>query len=195
MKSGPPVSRSCRDAQRAQGSRMCKIVTFYEDFNDAIRAHQMVDRIARRVNGDLPFLATAWRFGLLGKSELNATILRDVAVADVIVVASNGDRELPERVACWIEVCMNGLPDAMPVLVALHDEGSGANRAAGPFCASLRKLATSRHAKFMCNGDFGECEAYQPPSEPVRVQRDGHASHVEIAPYPATIRRWWGINE
>lgn len=184
-----------RTTVRPHAEQFCKIVTFYEDFDDAVRAGKKFDSIARAFSGGLPVRATSWSFGLLGKPALNSIILDDVSHADVLVLASSGDHELPERVASWVEICMHALPGAEPVIVALHDEGSEADGGAAPMCASLKSIADRMDATFMCNRDLA-CVLPEAPAGPNRARQVTSDSALETAQYPAAESvRWWGIND
>ena len=78
---------------------------------------------------------------MLGMPELNAAIVMDATLADVLVVAAKGDRPLPPRIAAWVEMCMNHGEKAMPAVVALHADGLEPEGAAAPLCSSLEGIA------------------------------------------------------
>jgi hypothetical protein len=171
-------------------------VTFYETFGDAVRAHKAFDKIARDLSHDRQVQATSWSFDVLGRPELNATILRDSARADVIVVATDGRSTLPERIGKWVEVCMNRNSDAKPVVVALHDDGLETEDAVAPLCSSLRKIAARGEAAFMCNADLASSANHEVPAEVPLGRREGANGDLEPALYPSTENlRWWGMND
>ncbi len=194
--SAQPTLSECTEPTAVQADRRCKIVTFYREFADAIRAYQAFDAIAENYSRDLPVHATSWSFQLLGRPELSAAILRDSAFADVIVVAADGRVKLPDTVEKWIEVCMNGNRDAQPVVVALHDEGLNAHGREDPMCSSLERIAGRRGASFICSHDLALCVNHEPAAEPTRVRRADAGPEREAALYPATeTLRWWGMND
>ena len=175
--------------------QFCKIVTFYEDFDDALRAGKKLDAIERAFSGGLPVRATSWSFDLLGKPALNSIILDDVSRADVLVLASNGDHALPERIASWVEICMHSIPGADPVVVALHAEGSERDGGAAPLCSSLEMIAKRIDATFMCNRDLAAVHSEAPPG-PIRARQVELHAALDTAQYPAVENvRWWGIND
>lgn len=189
-----PAKVTDRVNPRRSASRCCQIVTFYEDFSDAIRAVKKFDAIVRAFSGDLPVHATSWSFDLLGKSELNAIILEDVTHTNVLVVASRGDHALPERIASWVEICTHTAPGKRPVILALHDEEVEAEGVAAPLCSSLVQIANRVDATFMCNRDLASKESEALPM-PMRERVENAASVLGMAQYPATETfRWWGIN-
>ena len=196
MPLSPPTARSnVRENRHPNAVRFCKIVTFYEDFSDAVRAVKKFDSIVQALSPDRPVHATSWSFNLLGKAELNSIILDDVSHADVLVLASNGNHGLPERIASWVEICMHAGPGRDPVIVALHDEGADADGVAGSLCSSLKTIAERTDATFMCNRDLATVQS-EAPAGPARAwQLEPHAA-CESAHYPAVESvRWWGIND
>ena len=189
-----PNSNGCATPGLQRG-QFCKIVTFYEDFEDAVRAGKKFDAIARAFSAGLPVRATSWSFSLLGKPELNTIILDDVSHADVLVVASDGNHELPGRMASWVEICLHALPEADPVIVALHDERSEGNGGAAPMCSSLESIAHRMDATFMCPRDLASVHS-EAPAGPIRPMQVTSDSVLETAQYPAAESvRWWGIND
>jgi hypothetical protein len=173
-------------SKSAPADRPCKVVTLYEDFPAAIRAHDSFGRLMGRFSSERPVHATSWSFGMLGTERLKATVARDAAEADVILVSANGDREIPPHVASCIADCISRKPDARPVVVALHDEALKADGAAGPLCKSLKQVADRRHAAFLCGADLKEITARKPSA--VR-------SAVHEARSTGAADRWFGIND
>lgn len=167
-------------------ARPCKVVTLYEDFPAAIRAHDSFGRLMGRFSGERPVHATSWSFGMLGTQRLKATVARDAAEADVILVSANGDREIPPHVASCIADCISRDPDARPVVIALHDDALKADGAAGPLCKSLKQIADRRHAAFLCGADLKEAAARKPSA--ARPAMHGAES-------AAAADRWFGIND
>jgi hypothetical protein len=194
--SNQPTTCGYRDKERPHADRSCKLVIFYQEFSDAIRAHQAFDTIVENFGHGREVRATSWSFHLLGRPELNAAVIRDSALADVIVIATDGRREVPERVQQWVEICMDGSPGARPVVVALHDEGLEADGAAAPLCSSLKQIADRRGAAFMCNHDLGIRTDHQTVEEPICVRHAHSGSDFERPLYRATETvRWWGMND
>jgi hypothetical protein len=176
-------------------ARVCKIVTFYEDFEAGMRAFRFFDSVARAFSGDLPVNATSWSFSMLGMSRLTAAVLRDSPSADVLVVAAHGVKDLPPHVAMWVDRCISREPNAEPVLVALTDDELEADGSATPLCSSLMRIADRRHATFVRTADLARCVPEFPP-EPVRDGRENADSELGLARFPAIKHpRRWGIND
>jgi hypothetical protein len=182
--------------QPPETDRFCKIVTFYEDFADAIRAVQKFDLIVQAFSGERHVLATSWSFDMLGRRNLNSIILDDVSHADVIVVASHGDRPLPERIASWVAICMAAIRTKKPVLVALHNDGMEEEGVAAPLCKSLKDIASRADASFMCNHGLAQCLKESAQRKPGGGGRDARRPAAEPAQFSITENlRWWGIND
>jgi hypothetical protein len=190
------ASPRCIGTPVPQEHRRFKIVTFYEEFPDAIRAHQAFDTIARKFCGDEPVKASSWSFTLLGRADLNALILADVASADVVVVAASGAREIPRRIATWIEISLDANPDRRPVVLALHEDGLKAEGAGAQLCSGLEKIAGHRNARFMCNADLESHAKARLSREPRIPAHTGAGHSTELAGCSTTeSTRRWGIND
>lgn len=197
MKNSPRFTQSDPpESGPMAANRACNIVTFYEDLPAAVRAQRAFDSLAQHVSPDRPVHATSWSFSMLGMSDLNAAVLLDAALADVLVVAAKGDKELPPRIAAWVEICMNKGDKAEPVVVALHDDGLESDGAAAPLCSSLEKIASRQGATFMCSHDLETCRDRDLPAEPID---DEARCPIRVAAgtlFPdAGCHRWWGIND
>ena len=186
--------RSRAEPPRAQ--RACNIVTFYEDFAGAIRASGVFDSLAEKFGAGRPVNATSWSFAMLGNPELNAAVVMDAALADVLVVAAKGDSELPPRIAAWVEMCINTSGTARPVLVALHDDGIESDGAAAPLCSSVEGIAARKGAAFLCNSALSGRAERTCAIEPADDEERSSVTVLEKSPgLSAASHRWWGIND
>ena len=177
-------------------ARVCFIVTFYEDFDGAVRASKAFACMSRIFSRDLPVSATSWSFDLLAISRLKATIARTSASADVLVVSANGVKELPPHIAIWVENCMNQSADAEPVLIALHNDGLESDREAAPLCSSLKSIASRKKAAFVSNHDLKNYPDHELGGEPLPSTSAGSIRVLGKTPGPiASHRRGWGIHE
>ena len=197
MSYSPDTAQSPRSESKSpRANHTLKVVFFYEDFDAAIHCRKAFDSIADKFCKGRPIDASSWSFSMLGSAEFNAAILIDASAAEVIVVASRGDRELPERVATWIEMCVNGCGKPAPVLIALHADGLEPDGEAAPLCSSLESIASRQGAVAMCGGDLQRPleDARTADALPCRAART--VGVLEPGTFPATgAHRWWGINE
>lgn len=192
----PPIRRSAARPRSAADSRPVKVVIFYESFSDAARVDENFDRIAGILPWKRPVVVQSWNFCMLDQPALNGALLKATEHADAVVVAANGERDLPASVTDWVEACVNGNPAAKAVLVGLHDDGLEPDASDGRFCSSLRKIAERKRATFICTTDLRGCKEDAPQTNPgprLQISRAPGAkapmsSHMEV-------HRWWGINE
>ena len=189
-------SSDCRKSKEPAADRVCKIVTFYEDFASAIRAQKTFGCLAKNFAGSLPVKATSWSFSMLRMPRFKPAVVRDAGSANVLVIAANGRRELPPHIAGWVERCIRRNPDDKPVVVALHEDGLEPKGEPGPLCASVNRIAGRRGATFMCSRDLEALMDHGLPVEPIH---DAARSPIRVptgtrCPISST-HRWWGINE
>ena len=134
---------------------------------------------------------------MLARPELDSAVARDSAGADVIVVAANGDGELPPHIAGWVERCISREPNSEPVVVALSDREPQADGPAIPICASLMRIANRRHARFISGGALAEGADDELPVQPVQGSPESLISTLQkMLPYSTTASHWHsGIND
>jgi len=80
-----------------------KIVIAYENAATARRAEAIYDRLAQRLGDDFDFEQRLWRFDVLEEENLRAEAAKDTADADIVIVATNADNQLPHGVQSWLE--------------------------------------------------------------------------------------------
>ncbi len=197
MQDSPQPRRTgYREAETPCSGTPCRIVFFYEDFDAAIRCRKAFDSIANSLCCGRAVMASSWSFSMLGSSEFNAAILMETSGADVMVVSARGDRELPARVATWIEMCVNGCGDTRPVLLALHAEGMEPDGEAAPLCTSVECIASRQGTPVMCSRDLWLAHADAVPVRALPRSSGAGGGVLEPGTYPtAGVQRWWGIND
>jgi len=197
MTPSPNIARAGRRESKSRSPEQpFKVVFFYEDFDAAIHCREAFDSIAHSVGKGRPVSASSWSFSVLGSSEFNAAILMDASSAEAIVIAARGDRELPSRVATWIEMCVNGCKKPVPLLIALHAEELEPEGEAAPFCSSLECIASRQGTTAMCGRDLKKPAGCVHPVA-TSSRQSAHAGGVlDPGTYRATgAHRWWGIND
>jgi len=181
MQISPPSVRPGESARlQPQADGVFRIVTFYKSISDAVRVVKNFDSINHTFADGRPVEAALWSFDLLRKPEMSADILAHVAEAEVLVVAAQGEHELPERIASWVVMSMAAHPVKTPVLVVLHDEELEADGMTAPLCESLRRIAGLTDAAFLCNSDLAQCTDDDSREIPMRSGR--RKSVFEFAP-------------
>jgi len=100
-----------------------RIVIAYEQFVAAVYAKQMVDRLTAEFRGEFEVCSDVWKFELIGYSSLVSQATDAVTDADVVIIAADGDLDLPAPVKTWIKFWASQQGDHRRTLVALlvHD--------------------------------------------------------------------------
>ena len=103
-----------------QGAPAFGVVLVFEDFNTGKRAKRAYDFLAASLTQEWQVISQMWKFEVLSIPELREMAAKDAAMANLIIVSSRGDRELPAHVKDWIEMWLGYRGDAV-ALVALFD--------------------------------------------------------------------------
>jgi hypothetical protein len=103
------------------------VVIAYEDFAAGRHAQLTCDILARNLERELTLDSQMWKFDVLGNPQLREMATRDAAEADLIMIATRGEGDLPREVKVWIDDWTGRLCNAM-ALVKLTDR----NRGCGP---------------------------------------------------------------
>jgi hypothetical protein len=134
-----------------------------------------------------------WPFEWLQHHKPWKQALAEAADADMIVVSTGGNTELPACIRSWLEQVLARIKDGPVALVALLD-GRRENAAASPPARYLRQLAEQRGADYFCNLDF-QPPRVQPASEPVPSSFEEDSMFLQEAPTGDSAQGAWGINE
>lgn len=100
-----------------------KIVIAYDSAANGKRAKAIYERLAKRLGNNFDFEQRLWRFDVLEEEDVRAQAARDAADADIVIVATNQDKKLPEGVQDWLESSLRKHSGAA-ALVALLDHPS-----------------------------------------------------------------------
>jgi hypothetical protein len=141
------------------------------------------------MDGDVQFYYELWRFDTLEFPELRRTATRQAGVADIIVVAPDGEGELPPGLRDWIEDWLTQRGGRLGALVAVFEEDA-AGQARSAACAYLRHVAQRGGLEFFCSAAHPEFTVDS------ITQRSEQTSWVlqEILHRPHAPAHW-GINE
>ena len=100
-----------------------KIVIAYDSAATGKRAEAIYERLAKRLGNNFDFEQRLWRFDVLEEEGVRAQAARDAADADIVIVATNEDKKLPEGVQDWLESSLQKHSGAA-ALVALLEHPS-----------------------------------------------------------------------
>jgi hypothetical protein len=96
------------------------VVIAFEDFDTGKRANRAYDFLVANLSQEWRVTSQMWKFEVLGIPELRQMAAEDVASANIIIISSRGDRELPTDVKAWIELWLGYRGDPV-ALFALFD--------------------------------------------------------------------------
>src|SRR5690348_17788474 len=80
-----------------------EVLLAYQDFSSGIRAKEFFDRLVRDHGRLFRFLCHLWKFDVLLAPELGDQAVAEAADADMIVIATHAQTELPPAVKDWVE--------------------------------------------------------------------------------------------
>ncbi len=101
------------------------ITVLYEDTPAREQAMKVCQRLARKLRGDFNFEFKWWKFAFLHDRHL-AKDAADAAVqADLVIVSTDADRELPSGIKRWMKACLSRRRKADGALVALMRMANG----------------------------------------------------------------------
>jgi hypothetical protein len=90
----------------------------YEDFATGKQAKRACDFLVANLTHEWQVTSQMWKFEVLSIPELRELAAKDAASANLILVSSRGDREVPDDVKAWIDMWLAYKGDTV-ALVAL----------------------------------------------------------------------------
>jgi hypothetical protein len=188
----PPVVSTSRE-----GAPVFSVVLVFEDFSTGKRAKRAYDFLAANLTHEWHVVSQMWKFEVLGIPELREMAAKDAAMANLIIVSSRGDRELPAHVKDWIETWLGYRGEAVAI-VALFDsppERAGQAQATQTY---LEGVAKRGQLEFFTWPEVGLDEQSRPVSLVLDRRLEMAARPllppVIVAPQEKGFSHW-GINE
>lgn len=102
-----------------------KFLLVYEDRPAGLRAKEMSDRIAARLEPDCQVSNEAWNFALLADPQLRELASADARHADMVIISAHTVTTLPDHVRSWLQQWLPLRKDAQSAFVVLlgqHDQ-------------------------------------------------------------------------
>ena len=96
------------------------VVIAFEDVSAGKHAQRFYEYLSERLGGEFEFTRYQWNFSLLKDANVREVAARDAATADIIIVATHGDHDLPDHFKSWIQLWLGKNANPM-ALVALFD--------------------------------------------------------------------------
>jgi hypothetical protein len=145
----PPVASSERE-----GIPVFSVVIVYEDFRTGKQAKRACDFLEENLSHEWRVTSQMWKFEVLSIPELREIAAKDAAMANLIIVSSRGDDELPADVKDWIEM-WRGYEDGAVALVALFDHPPERAEHAHATHAYLESVAKGGRMEFFAWPEVG----------------------------------------
>ncbi len=183
--------------EEREGVPVFSVVLVFEDFDTGKRAKRAYDFLVANLTKEWRVTSQMWKFEMLSIPELREIAAKDAAMANLIIVSSRGDRELPAEVKDWIELWQGDKGEPVG-LVALFDLPSNQAQHAQATQNYLERMAERGQMEFFTwpEIDFGQRRRQE------WVIQDGHAGLTDepFLPLSAMSARevsfaHWGINE
>lgn len=97
------------------------VVTAYEDFATGQRAIETYSNLVLRLGHEFQFRTNMWKFEVLQQPKLLEMAVQDALDAQIIIVSTHGESELPQPVQDWIQKWSAQRAGDACALVALFD--------------------------------------------------------------------------
>ena len=167
------------------------VVIAYEDFTAGRRAIDACKLLVAQLGNEVRFRSSMWKFDVLEVAKLNRMATHDAVEADMIIVATAQNGELPGAVKVWVESWVPEKRGQTAALLALMDfsdvsELDGANLARD----YLQNAAAEAGIDFLQQSDQPMEQSWAPPT--AGPLGNGTAS-LRITNRPAP--EGWGLND
>ena len=128
------------------------VVIAFEDAAAGKHATAFYEHLKERLGGEFDITRYQWSFALLGDPAVREAAAHDAGTADIVIIATHGDAELPEDVDLWFQgwIGRNAGPMA---LVALFDCPARCSESREDLRASLARIAHTGGMDFFAEPD------------------------------------------
>lgn len=171
-----------------------EVVLAYQDFSSGLWAKEFFNRLVRDHGRLFRFLCHLWKFDFLLAPGLSDQAVAEATDADMIVIATHNQTELPPVVKDWVELWLRRTrtPGALVALLDGLQPPVGSPCAVGTY---LSEVAERAQMKFFCKR-LGSPEMAFPVAvkEPQqRRRRTSFGCEGDFGIPVASAR--WGLNE
>ncbi len=136
------------------------VVTAYEDFATGKRAIATYSNLVLRLGHEFQFRANMWKFDVLQHPKLQDMAASDALEAEVIIISTHGEGDLPDGVKDWIRRWVGPKIKKPRALIALSDPPEVGVVTPGSIRAYLRQVARE-----------GKMDFFARPGEPANHAR------------------------
>ena len=169
------------------------IVIAYEDFETGKQAMRLYETLVQSLGTECQFRNQMWKFDVLGIPKLREMAAKDVAEAEVVIIACRGN-ELADDIKAWIELWVAETRIQPLALVALIDCPAADAVMVRDVRNYLESVALRGQMEFFVQPDDTSRPADAFQHHP-RVQADMALSALAGAVQRETGSPRWGINE
>jgi hypothetical protein len=133
------------------------VVIAFEDATAGKYADHFYDRLKERLGVEFEFTRYQWSFALLQDPGVRDAAAQDAAMADIVIIATHGDSELPEHVDYWFQAWVGRNANPM-ALVALFDQPAASAEVREEVRSSLARVAQTAGMDFFAEPEHGETQ-------------------------------------
>lgn len=116
------------------------VVIAFEDSTVGDHAEAFYERLAAKLGREFEFTRYQWSFNLLKDTSVREVAAHDAAMADIVILATHGDAELPEHVDDWFQAWVGRNAGPM-ALVALFDRPAACTHTRQEIRSTLARIA------------------------------------------------------
>ena len=160
------------------------IVIAYDNGQSARHAIRLVNALTGKFGREFEIQRDLWRFDALALPKMGWLASRSAASANILIVAAEGDGDLPAPVRAWLEEWSDNTRPGMAALAALLRERSPSEGSESATLRFLRELAERAGLEFFA-GEFPATRATSSTSlwfEPGAPPDARHASQSRLVP-------------
>ena len=173
------------------------VVIVFEDFSTGKQAKQAYDFLVANLSHEWQVTSQMWKFEVLSLPELREMAAKDAAMANLVIVSSRGDRELPSEVKAWIDKWLGHKGDTV-ALIALFDSPPEQAEHAQATQTYLERVAERGNMEFFTWPQVGP--GMKGRQESVALDRRSEMAERRLFPPVVVVPRetsfaHWGINE
>jgi hypothetical protein len=128
------------------------VVIAFEDAAAGNHADAFYQHLNSRLGGEFELTRYQWSFNLLEDVNVRDVAAHDAATADIVIIATHGDAELPEHVDAWFQAWVGRNAGPM-ALVALFDQPALSRESREEVRESLARIAQTGGMDFFAEPD------------------------------------------
>lgn len=178
-----------------------KVIIVHEDTIAGLQATHILKQVAANLAAQLgmevnpwEICSHVWHFEWLQDPKLNEQAVAESATADIIIISTESETELPVSVRGWIESVLPRKQGAPMALVAFLGGRKELHAATLPCTIYLRQLAQQYGVDFICNAPDKRTGIESAVASAFSRVEEDSALLQEARPYEPSPRGW-GLND